>query len=82
MQSMLSNLIQVLELATIGLLFLCVLKVYVQIGETQEKPIKPKMFRKAPKPTKEQKKQMDRLQTIMDNIDSYNGDEYGQKEVK
>jgi hypothetical protein len=79
---MLSNLIQIVELATVGLLFLCVLKVYMQMGNAEPKSVKAKIFKKPPKLTKEQKKQVDRLQTIMDNIDNYNGDEYGQKEVK
>ena len=32
--------------------------------------------------TKEEKKEQERLQTIIDNIDNYTGDGIGQKEVK
>ena len=78
---MLSNLIEILELATIALLFLCALKVYRQIEAPKKEEQKPKKMVKK-KLTKEEKKEQQRLQTLMDNIDNYNGDGIGQKEVK
>lgn len=78
---MLSNLIEILELATIVLLFLCALKVYRQIEVPKKEEVKPKKMVKK-KLTKEEKKEQERLQTLMDNIDNYNGDGIGQKEVK
>ena len=78
---MLSNLIEILELATIVLLFLCALKVYRQIEAPKKEEQKPKKMVKK-KLTKEEKKEQERLQTLMDNIDNYNGDGIGQKEVK
>ena len=78
---MLSNLIEILELATIVLLFLCALKVYRQIEAPKKEEPKPKKVVKK-KLTKEEKKEQERLQTLMDNIDNYNGDGIGQKEVK
>lgn len=78
---MLSNLIQLFELATAVLLFLCVLKTLKQ----EEKPkyeVKPKKMVKKKKLSKEEKKEQERLQTIIDNIDNYTGDGIGQKEVK
>ena len=78
---MLSNLIEILELATIVLLFLCALKVYRQIEVPKKEEQKPKKMVKK-KLTKEEKKEQQRLQTLIDNIDNYNGDGIGQKEVK
>ena len=78
---MLSSLIEILELATIVLLFLCALKVYIQIETPKKEAPKPKKMVKK-KLTKEEKKEQQRLQTLMDNIDNYNGDGIGQKEVK
>ena len=78
---MLSSLIEILELATIVLLFLCALKVYRQIEAPKKEEPKPKKMVKK-KLTKEEKKEQQRLQTLMDNIDNYNGDGIGQKEVK
>ena len=78
---MLSSLIEILELATIVLLFLCALKVYRQIEAPKKEEPKPKKVVKK-KLTKEEKKEQQRLQTLMDNIDNYNGDGIGQKEVK
>ena len=78
---MLSSLIEILELATIVLLFLCALKVYRQIETPKKEAPKPKKMVKK-KLTKEEKKEQQRLQTLMDNIDNYNGDGIGQKEVK
>lgn len=78
---MLSNLIEILELATIVLLFLCALKVYGQIEVPKKDEPKPKKIVKK-KLTKEEKKEQQRLQTIVDNIDNYTGDGIGQKEVK
>ena len=78
---MLSNLIEILELATIVLLFLCALKVYRQIEAPKKEGAKPKKIVKK-KLTKEEKKEQQRLQTIVDNIDNYTGDGIGQKEVK
>ena len=66
---MLSNLIQIFELATIVL-------------PVKKEEIKPKKMVKKKKLTKEEKKEQERLQTLMDNIDNYNGDGIGQKEVK
>ena len=77
---MLSSLIQIFELATAVLLFLFVLRLYRQ--QEPEKEIKPKKVVKKKKLTKEEKKEQARLQTLMDNIDNYNGDGIGQKEVK
>ena len=78
---MLSNLIEIFELATIVLLFLCALKVYKQLETPKKEEIKPKKIVKK-KLTKEEKKEQQRLQTIVDNIDNYTGDGIGQKEVK
>ena len=78
---MLSSLIEILELATIVLLFLCALKVCRQIEAPRKEEQKPKKVVKK-KLTKEEKKEQERLQTLMDNIDNYNGDGIGQKEVK
>ena len=77
---MLSSLIQTFELATAVLLFLFVLRLYRQ--QEPEKETKPKKVVKKKKLTKEEKKEQERLQTLMDNIDNYNGDGIGQKEVK
>lgn len=78
---MLSNLIQIFELATIVLLFLCVAReLKKQPYNAQE--AKPKKIFKKPKLTKEEKKAQKRLQTLIDNIDNYAGDGIGQKEVK
>ena len=78
---MLSSLIQIFELATAVLLFLFVLRLYRQ-QEQPAKETKPKKVVKKKKLTKEEKKEQARLQTLMDNIDNYNGDSIGQKEVK
>lgn len=78
---MLSNLIQLFELATAALLFLCVLRMYRQQEPAKEQP-KPKKVVKRKKLTKEEKKEQQRLQTLIDNIDNYTGDGIGQKEVK
>lgn len=77
---MLSSLIQIFELATAVLLFLFVLRLYRQ--QEPAKETKPKKVVKKKKLTKEEKKEQARLQTLMDNIDNYNGDGIGQKEVK
>lgn len=77
---MLSSLIQIFELATAVLLFLFVLRLYRQ--QEPAKETKPKKVVKKKKLTKEEKKEQERLQTLMDNIDNYNGDGIGQKEVK
>jgi hypothetical protein len=79
---MLSNLIQIFELATIVLLFSCVLDLRRGIQTPKKEEIKPKKMVKKKKLTKEEKKGLERLQTLMDNIDNYNGDGIGQKEVK
>ena len=79
---MLSNLIEIFELATIVLLFLCVLRMYRQQEPVKKEEVKPKKMVKKKKLTKEEKKEQERLQTLMDNIDNYNGDGIGQKEVK
>ena len=79
---MLSSLIEILELATIVLLFLCALKVYRQIEAPKKEEQKPKKLVKKKKLTKEEKKEQERLKTLLDNIDNYNGDGIGQKEVK
>ena len=79
---MLSNLIQIVELATVMLLFLCVSKFYKQQETPKKEEVKPKKMVKKKKLTKEEKKEQERLQTIIDNIDNYTGDGIGQKEVK
>ena len=81
---MLSNLIQVFELATIVLLFLCVLKQYSKLSGDENAPEKPKKVIKQGKTkmTKKEQKEQERLQAILDNIDNYSGDGLGQKEVK
>lgn len=79
---MLSNIIEIFELATNVLLFLCVLRVYNSEDKKEPKShmqINP--FYK-PKPSEEQKKQEEKLQQIWGNIDRYVGDSDGQKEVK
>lgn len=79
---MLSNIIEIFELATIVLLFLCVLRVYNNEDKKEPKlhmQINP--FYKS-KPSEEQKKQEEKLQQIWGNIDRYVGDSEGQKEVK
>lgn len=78
---MLSNLIQLFELATAVLLFLCVLRMFKQEEKPKDEP-KPKKIVKKKKLTKEEKKEQQRLQTLIDNIDNYTGDGIGQKEVK
>ena len=79
---MLSNLIEILELATIVLLFSCALDLRKGIEMPKKDESKPKKIVKKKKLTKEEKKEQERLQTLMDNIDNYNGDGIGQKEVK
>ena len=81
---MLSNLIQVFELATIVLLFLCVLKQYSKLTKDEKTPEKLKRVIKQGKTkmTKKEQKEQERLQAILDNIDNYSGDGLGQKEVK
>jgi FtsZ-binding cell division protein ZapB len=80
---MLSNLIQVFELATIVLLFLCVLKQYNKLSGDEKAPEKPKkVIKQSKKMTKKEQKEQERLQAILDNIDNYSGDGLGQKEVK
>ena len=78
---MLSNLIEILELATVVLLFSCALDLRKGIEVPKKEEQKPKKVVKK-KLTKEEKKEQERLQTLMDNIDNYNGDGIGQKEVK
>lgn len=78
---MLSNLIQLFELATAVLLFSCVLRMFKQEEKPKDEP-KPKKVVKKKKLTKEEKKEQQRLQTLIDNIDNYTGDGIGQKEVK
>jgi hypothetical protein len=78
---MLSNLIEILELATIVLLFSCALDLRKGIEMPKKDEPKPKKMVKK-KLTKEEKKEQKRLQTIVDNIDNYTGDGIGQKEVK
>ena len=78
---MLSNLIEILQLATTVLLFLCVLRMFKQEEKPKDEP-KPKKVVKKKKLTKEEKKEQQRLQTLIDNIDNYTGDGIGQKEVK
>lgn len=79
---MLSNLIQVLELATTVLLFLCALDLRKELKAPKKDEPKPKKVVKKKKLTKEEKKEQQRLQTLIDNIDNYTGDGIGQKEVK
>jgi hypothetical protein len=55
---------------------------YRQQEPVKKEEIKPKKIVKKKKLTKEEKKEQERLQTLMDNIDNYNGDGIGQKEVK
>jgi hypothetical protein len=78
----LSNLIQVLELATTVLLFLCAIDLRKELKTPEKEEPKPKKIVKKKKLTKEEKKEQERLQTLMDNIDNYTGDGIGQKEVK
>lgn len=78
---MLSNLIEILELATVVLLFSCALDLRKGIEVPKKEEVKPKKIVKK-KLTKEEKKEQQRLQTIVDNIDNYTGDGIGQKEVK
>lgn len=78
---MLSNLIEILELATVVLLFSCALDLRKGIEMPKKEEAKPKKIVKK-KLTKEEKKEQQRLQTIVDNIDNYTGDGIGQKEVK
>lgn len=78
---MLSNLIEILELATVVLLFSCALDLRKGIEMPKKDEPKPKKIVKK-KLTKEEKKEQKRLQTIVDNIDNYTGDGIGQKEVK
>lgn len=79
---MLSNLIEIFELATVVLLFSCALDLRRGIQTPKKEEAKPKKMVKKKKLTKEEKKEQERLQTLMDNIDNYNGDGIGQKEVK
>lgn len=79
---MLSNLIQLFELATAVLLFLCALDLRRTFQEPKKDEPKPKKVVKKKKLTKEEKKEQQRLQTLIDNIDNYTGDGIGQKEVK
>jgi hypothetical protein len=79
---MLSNLIEILELATVVLLFSCVLDLRKGIEAPKKDAPKPKKIVKKKKLTKEEKKEQQRLQTLIDNIDNYTGDGIGQKEVK
>lgn len=79
---MLSSLIEILELATVVLLFSCALKVYRRIEAPKKEEPKPKKLVKKKKLTKEEKKEQERLKTLLDNIDNYSGDGIGQKEVK
>jgi hypothetical protein len=78
----LSNLIQLFELATTVLLFLCALDLRRTFQEPKKDEPKPKKVVKKKKLTKEEKKEQQRLQTLIDNIDNYTGDGIGQKEVK
>ena len=78
---MLSNLIEILELATVVLLFSCALDLRKGIEVPKKEEVEPKKIVKK-KLTKEEKKEQQRLQTIVDNIDNYTGDGIGQKEVK
>lgn len=78
---MLSSLIEILELATVVLLFSCALDLRKGIEVPKKEEAKPKKMVKK-KLTKEDKKKQECLQTLMDNIDNYNGDGIGQKEVK
>lgn len=79
---MLSNLIEILELATVVLLFSCALDLRRTFQEPKKDEPKPKKIVKKKKLTKEEKKEQQRLQTLIDNIDNYTGDGIGQKEVK
>ena len=79
---MLSSLIEILELATIVLLFSCALDLRKGIEVPKKEEAKPKKLIKKKKLTKEEKKEQERLQTLIDNIDNYTGDGMGQKEVK
>ena len=62
-----------------ALLILCVLYTFFTVKELN--PQEYAAFHGLDK-TKEEKKEQERLQTLMDNIDNYNGDGIGQKEVK
>ena len=79
---MLSNLIEILQLATVVLLFLCALDLRKELKAPKKDEPKPKKRVKKKKLTKEEKKEQQRLQTLIDNIDNYTGDGIGQKEVK
>lgn len=79
---MLSNLIEILQLATVVLLFLCALDLRKELKAPKKDEPKPKKIVKNKKLTKEEKKEQQRLQTLIDNIDNYTGDGIGQKEVK
>jgi hypothetical protein len=78
----LSNLIEILELATVVLLFSCALDLRRNFQEHKKDEPKNKKVVKKKKLTKEEKKEQQRLQTLIDNIDNYTGDGIGQKEVK
>lgn len=79
---MLYNLIEILELATVVLLFSCTLDLRKGLKAPKKDEPKPKKIVKKKKLTKEEKKEQQRLQTLIDNIDNYTGDGIGQKEVK
>ena len=66
-------------MATVVLLFLCVLK---QFNKDEMELSKPQKIFKKTKLTKEERERQERLQTIWENVDNYNGDGLGQKEVK
>lgn len=78
---MLSNLIEIFELATIVLLFLYVVRELKKQPDNVQEAKTKKIFKKT-KLSKEEKKEQERLQTLIDNIDNYTGDGVGQKEVK
>lgn len=79
---MLYNLIQIFELATIVLLFLCVLRLFKTKDNETVLPKIETPFKSKYKPTKEQENEQRKLQQLLDNIDNYTGDSEGQKEVK
>lgn len=79
---MLSNIIEIFELATIVLLFLCVLRVYNNENKKdKEVPMRINPFYKK-KESKEQKEEERKLQQVWDNLANYTGDSENQKEVK
>lgn len=71
---------EILALSILVMLFLCVLWLYRQLNfpEKTERKAPRKFFRKS----KEQSKEEKRLNQILYNIDNYNGDELGQKEIE